>query len=1403
MKKLKILLITLFAAAMSLCLFACGGGKKAPGAIVSVTVSNQIQLTETQTKEDFKKELSKLEVTVVYDDEDATTKTLTTKEWEVKDEEIEKIQFGTIGTYSFNVQPTDKAGNENDEVGTGTVVIDHAWEPVEGEEGKFMCAGEDHATKTEKTINDVAQIAGWHEGMTVTNGTGAKQVESVYNGATSTVGRLDKGMTITLIGKGETLVKNAATYYYPVLGIGNFEENGSILQRNDNWSIYDAMTGGPTAWARGNQDAKNGSGNEWPGYETAEEMIVYVEGDISDSSAFDVETDIQLTWSYDENCVATMTWYYPALGRLRTARVKLPERQFYNAILHGEQMKMTFTKAIVQQNLNLEEIESVGAVQGQKTDYIENEYLDFNAISVMTKYEQYDSAVRADAFDIYASTKEGVTDVNDAEANWIDLSKEKLSTSMKSFKAVVAAGDQSDEKIFTANADGGIFTITANAVDNAVANDVAKGNQTFTATQLSGIDFGQKVDGTTYSKQPVLTVNGAAATMDEAHKTALGTGITASHYIAFSVYANGTTKFTANAEGTITGTKGYAKVNADGTQVDIILAIDETVVKTTKNVTITGLQTATVNVNLENVSSFTYTSTVTQTKAITLNGGGEIHIVYNLKSGELINKDNAGDYTIGYGSVTTALSTFFRAPGGRVVGTGNLDPTAAEHTNEATRNVGSNGVTVTVKTPTAGTLDVTYHIPASVTNIANYNFVLLANKTLEVSDVVYPAFELTSQEGDRGVMIDDYYVQAEGARLIIVTGKAYPRMVTSYNAIRGSLSIQINAGKNTPVLRSDFIGKHDLSYVVGADGTVTFTNVKVNGLVSGRFVTYGTLDDNRDTDRGAFLVIEIDITKLGYEANDEYTFEFNPTGNTGTYYNVKLHTEGEDTSYMIIEDGVQFTAQDTPTTLIEGNCATPTLQSHDVKSGADAFYYANITNAYTGEHTWSTTADETTGLYSCTQCGSVRNFNDKEVAAEGLTITGLQGEKENLVESGMTVMFDVRSIQNPDGTTASADWGSQILATAQGNVLITLPNLDPWNNTVADIADATEREKELAGKVAGANAFPNSVGSNDLFNGGAWDTFLAKESGYGAITISTQTGVSYYFEGVLKVRYAADRAIGSATVAEFAELFLSLVGHYGVIVNNSGAPVANVSVIKGAYDDAKVLAEYTAYTAHKPTAPEPEEETAGAMLMSLRPDSQIPSADHNVTIGDTGFTLGYTGTTPTWVGTIQAGEVITLSGTMTSKAESNWHCPILNVFSDDSGWHAGLRGDNWTGVASTNVTAFNPSTADSKFDPDAEAEGDDAAKWWAAARKIFANCTVEFTFDATNVIMGDVCGGYFSMTFKATKTGAPDQVYVCTATFELADNWSWWHDTGVQWDGMQIGIGGEACCIVLNSYEKA
>ncbi len=1393
MKKLKILLITLFAAAMSLCLFACGGGKKAPGAIVSVTVSNQIQLTETQTKEDFKKELSKLEVTVVYDDEDATTKTLTTKEWEVKDEEIEKIQFGTIGTYSFNVQPTDKAGNENDEVGTGTVVIDHAWEPVEGEEGKFMCAGEDHATKTEKTINDVAQIAGWGDGMTVTNGTGAKQVESVYNGATSTVGRLDKGMTITLIGKGETLVKNAATYYYPVLGIGNFEENGSILQRNDNWSIYDAMAGGPAAWARGNQDAKNGSGNEWPGYETAEEMIVYVEGDISDSSAFDVETDIQLTWSYDEHCVATMTWYYPALGRLRTARVKLPERQFYNAILHGEQMKMTFTKAIVQQNLNLEEIESVGAVQGQKTDYIENEYLDFNAISVMTKYEQYDSAVRADAFDIYASTKEGVTDVNDAEANWIDLSKEKLSTSMKSFKAVVAAGDQSDEKIFTANADGGIFTITANAVDNAVANDVAKGNQTFTATQLSGIDFGQKVEGTTYSKEPVLTVNGAAATMDQLHKTALGTDVTASHYVAFSIYANGTTKFTENADGTIEGTKGYAKASTDGTHVDVILAIDKTVVQT-KNVTITGLQTATININLENVSSFTYTSTVTQTKPITLNGGGEIHIVYTLKSGELINKDNAGDYTIGYGSVTTALSTFFRAPGGRVVGTGNLDPTAAEHTDTATRNVGSNGVTVTVKTPTAGTLDVTYHIPASVTNIANYNFVLLANKTLEVSDVVYPAFELTSQEGDRGVMIDDYYVQAEGARLIIVTGKAYPRMVTSYNAIRGSLSIQINAGKNTPVLRSDFIGKHDLSYVVGADGTVTFTNVKVNGLVSGRFVTYGTLDDNRDTDRGAFLVIEIDITKLGYEANDEYTFEFNPTGNTGTYYNVKLHTEGEDTSYMIIEDGVSFTAQDTPTTLIEGNCATPTLQSHDVKSGADAFYYANITNAYTGEHTWSTTADETTGLYSCTQCGSVRNFNDKEVAAEGLTITGLQGEKENLVESGMTVMFEVMN--------ATSDWGAQALSPTGAAFYITLPNLDPWNNTIGDLAGATAAEKELAGKFTGKNVVPTA---DNKKNGNEWDCFLNKTA-HVAITISTTSGVNFYLDGALAISYPADNAAGDGNVAEFAQLFLSLVSHEGITINVAGTPMKNVSVIKGAYDDAKVLAEYTAYTAHKPTAPEPEEEeeeTAGAMLMSLRQESEIPSADHNFTIGDAAFGLVYTATNPVWVGTIQPGEVITLSGTMTSKAELNWHCPILNVFSDDSGWHAGLRGDNWTGVASTHVTAFNGSTADSTFEPDAKAEGNDADKWWAAARQIFANCTVEFTFDATNVIMGDVCGGYFSMTFKATKADAPDQVYVCTATFELADNWSWWHDTGVQWDGMQIGIGGEACYIVLNSYEKA
>ena len=417
MKKLKIVLTVLCALSLSMFLFACGDGKDpnpTPGGdttkiIESVTVTNQLQFTEADTEASWTAEkVKELDVQLTYTDG-------TTEKLEVgMDESVVKfegakatqdkasnIKWGTIGTYTVDLVP--QQNNSRYVSGTVTVVIDHAWEPT-GEEGKVMCSV-DGATKTTKAISDTySNTAGWHSGVVLGADNQVVKADPRVGlagelPATSFIGRLDKGMTITLKGYAK-VTDTSQTYFYPILGMADIEHDAAIVQRNDNWSIYDAMAGVLGSWkTKANCDAQTG---EWPGAEGAEEKVVYVSGtasasaDLADTTKwedtgssdenFKQGLPMTLTWSYSQDCVAELTWYYPTLGRTRIARVKMPERQFYNGVLHGEILSMYFTEVSTIQNLDLESLEKAELKAGANKDYIENEMLDFSTLSVMAKY---------------------------------------------------------------------------------------------------------------------------------------------------------------------------------------------------------------------------------------------------------------------------------------------------------------------------------------------------------------------------------------------------------------------------------------------------------------------------------------------------------------------------------------------------------------------------------------------------------------------------------------------------------------------------------------------------------------------------------------------------------------------------------------------------------------------------------------------------------------------------------------------------------------------------------------------------------------------------------------------------------------------------------------------------------
>lgn len=109
---------------------------------------------------------------------------------------------------------------------------------------------------------------------------------------------------------------------------------------------------------------------------------------------------------------------------------------------------------------------------------------------------------------------------------------------------------------------------------------------------------------------------------------------------------------------------------------------------------------------------------------------------------------------------------------------------------------------------------------------------------------------------------------------------------------------------------------------------------------------------------------------------------------------------------------------------------------------------------------------------------------------------------------------------------------------------------------------------------------------------------------------------------------------------------------------------------------------------------------------------------NNVTVGTAENNLGYTGMTPVWTSTINKGEKITVTGTMTSTGAQNYHSVIAYLRTNGTTTDGQFRGDNYI----INEGAFKNFE---KWDIVASTTVGD----WADYRALIVDCNLTVTWD--------------------------------------------------------------------------
>ena len=578
------------------------------------------------------------------------------------------------------------------------------------------------------------------------------------------------------------------------------------------------------------------------------------------------------------------------------------------------------------------------------------------------------------------------------------------------------------------------------------------------------------------------------------------------------------------------------------------------------------------------------------------------------------------------------------------------------------------------------------------------NGLLVASRTVSATTVGSDSNTATVETDDGTA-----YAVVNGNNLAVVFAGVAPGSTQD-------LWINANMGTANDV---SLIGWKNYQFTTYASGAIEFTNAANNAATDS--IGYYFVDGRW------YAVVNIGLAPMGVTANADYGFELSfaeaavaaSEGNV-TYYVVSAMSGSVEKK--------QVSADTAATEIVPNSCTTVGYNGISVEGGK---FYANI--SVEPAHDW--TESDVDGQYICSVCGAILHSGSATNASIGALGTTEAG---SLVDTGLTVSFWMSG--------ATSDWGAIGLSVGSGSVKITMPNLDSWAPNLG--SGATEREQELAELIKESNAYPNA---SNLQSGFDYAAFLNK-SVYATIVISMTEGVKYYANGELAVEYQINVDLSTGNGKHplqsqyFAELFLLLAQRQGFVISQSGMQAENAIIERDTLTADEVAARYTAYLAEHSYYP------AGAEAPTHPEWNEVAP----VALGTDGSSSGsWTAwTVDMWRVGIEPGETLTMSGTMTSKAESNWQGPTFSFYKGLTKVVNNYRIDNYADPSGDTTAANGITVTHSCLNED-----------WDALKKGIASCNVTITGDYSDD------GTTFTAKMSFTAAGGGAEFYSVTYTF--------------------------------------
>ena len=1015
MKRLRVVFVMLLALAMSIGMFACSDGGKTDesGARIRTLYESGsqtvLELTDSDSKADYETARDALKL-VWNTDQQGFRYNYTGADHTFTGEDA--ITFGTVGT--FTVKATPKQNNAGNVSANITVIISHDFEDLGN--GVLQCK-HDGVRQTTSAEDVTVHYGSFHTAFTglpsevgetyYTNEKADSKISEfgtvTVNGVEETVptltaGRLEPGMTITVRGTAKTTgaawgldAADLKAYFYPVIGIADRYNNSAnpahegytggtaVFVRGEGWVLYNGLGNAAdgTRMLAGLVGSDDTADRDYPNYgshETASDTdnnppTGWVKGQMPDPASADwhdwwvystgasywandlaSETPVELSWYYRNDGIIELTYRYNYTSSIADAittskiYIKVPEatRGYYETVLHGDYTDLTVSQVVITEE-NTTKAFRIEEVTGDGI-YYEGQRFNAETIVASVQFEQTGEVwnrISVSEGDVYATTDETVTE----NSVWVNLGDHPLlDSAYKHFKVeLVKSG-----KTFTQSIPDDKITVVPNAIARAYGSNATVGGVTFANNKKLGeFDLSATAAG-----EVKLTLQSGAAGVAQAlsaeQKAEFGAQLDSAKtykYVAFRLDGQ---EVNTSFNDTCTANVPYL-YEKDGSVIYLVLALDSA-----QSVTLTGLQTTTVVIDLSTVTGFAVSSAVTgdagkinQDTSAT----GSATIVYTLKEG-----------------VTPSSVAFDVA--GNMLGTAYLAGASLP------ARIGTTDVYVTKYAQSGATISLTLGFsPLDVVDLTGdklyYTVSALVSGATETTDVIarnldgFTPIEELEQNAKQITTADGYLVRVYGDYIYLMKAVKSADVKTE-NLGESNLVLNLNAGGSV-----DDINLLDLGFKATKSG-VSFLRESA-GTATANLIVAGTADDAADEDDGAVILIRINVTELGLASRSAYGFEVNPDGSVApTYYYWSTQAAAQAFTRKI--EKIPFSGTEREV-IEEGTCFKGGMTAYVARNDNDeVVFYLGLTEIG-GAHVWG---DDDI----CDLCGAVRETAVRVTEAE-------------------------------------------------------------------------------------------------------------------------------------------------------------------------------------------------------------------------------------------------------------------------------------------------------------------------------------------------------------------------------------------------------------------------------------